>query len=345
MVSPFCPHRDVVNAALATLKLPVSDDAFRNEMHLAKETDYEPMVFAPCSSLIFPWKEDPDQSDRNTVVSVLPTSRGDWIMRVPKETGQWGGCDSQFPVRGQADFALFIQACEDVGEKKDTIKETFKALRQKVKDDAVILINHPHIGWLGLQAGQQDLFYLKNDYPDEFGKAMDALATASEFVFGIAMEEGIDFMSESSYGQEMVSPEYAETVDLPYLQRLSKWTHERGGLFWYHNCGATRELIFNGFIDRFEPDVFETVAPPPEGDNDLGESRQHLDRSICSKGNMSLVYLRDATEAQIHSATKKMVKAVRGYAHIHSTADVVLPGTPAENLLTFIHTAREESEK
>ncbi len=36
-----------------------------------------------------------------------------------------------------------------------------------------------------------------------------------------------------------------------------------------------------------------------------------------------------------------MVSAVRGYAHIHSTADAVLTGTPPENFVAFVRTARE----
>ena len=345
VVSPFCPHPTVVEGALKLLDLPVGDDPFVNEFRLANELDYEPMVFARCSSLIFPWVEDPDRSDEDTIVSVLPTSKGEWIMQAPREGGGWGASDSQFPVKGVADFGMFIQVCEEVAEKHDDIMRSFRELRARVGDNAVILINHPHISWLGLQAGQQELFYLYHDFPDEFRRAMDAHAAAVEYVFSIALEEGIDFMSESSYGLEMISPAHAEEVDLPYLKRLSDWTRSRGRLFWYHNCGATSKLIENGFVNRFMPHVCETVAPPPEGDNDLGESRKHLDRSICSKGNLSLVLLRDGTEDEVRDATRRMVESVRGYAHIHSTADTVLPGTPPENLIAFIQTAREESER
>ena len=64
------------------------------------------------------------------------------------------------------------------------------------------------------------------------------------------MQEGIDFMSESGYGLEMISPARFVAQDLPYTRRLADWTHERGGLFWYHNCGQTRQLIRNGSFDR-----------------------------------------------------------------------------------------------
>ena len=341
IVSPFCPHREVVAGALSRLGLPTTDDSYDNEFHLARKLDYEPMVFAPCDSLIFPWDEDVERSDKDTIVSVLPTSKGTWMKRIPRAGGQWGGSDSAFPVSGEADFDFFIQACEEVDEKEKDIRRTFRTLRNKIGDNAVILINHPHVTWLGLQAGQQDLIFLYHDFPEKFRKAMDALASAAEFVFSIALEEEIDFMSEASYGMEMISVEYAEELDSPFLKRLSNWTHERGGMFWYHNCGASRKMIKDGFVNRFRPDVVETIAPPPEGDNDLAESRKYLDRNICSKGNMSLVLLRDGTEAEVREATRRMVDSVRGYAHIYSTADTVLQGTPPENFITFVRTARE----
>ena len=70
----------------------------------------------------------------------------------------------------------------------------------------------------------------------------------------------------------MISPRQFEAQDVPYTRRLADWTHTRGGLFWYHNCGLTRTLIQNGAFNRLGADVIETIAPPPEGDNSLAES-------------------------------------------------------------------------
>jgi uroporphyrinogen-III decarboxylase len=157
----------------------------------------------------------------------------------------------------------------------------------------------------------------------------------------IAMDEGIDFMSDSSYGLEMTSPELFRRMDLPYIQKFAAWTHDRGGLFWYHNCGFTRRLILDGTFNRLGADVIETIAPPPEGDNDLAESRAGLDRRICSKGNFSLGTLRDAPACTIKKEAERMVDAVRGSPHIRSTADAVLPGTPPEHFVAFIEAARQ----
>jgi uroporphyrinogen-III decarboxylase len=170
---------------------------------------------------------------------------------------------------------------------------------------------------------------------------MEAIYEASLFVMGIALEEGIDFMSDSSYGLEMTSPELFEIMDLPYIRKFTDWTHARGGLFWYHNCGYTRRLILDGRFNRMGADLIETLAAPPEGDNDLEESRKHLDRRICSKGNFPLTLLLEGTPEEVAAATRSMVQKVDGYAHVLSTADAVLPGTPCDNYIAFVETAKE----
>jgi uroporphyrinogen-III decarboxylase len=92
----------------------------------------------------------------------------------------------------------------------------------------------------------------------------------------------------------------------------------------------------DGYFNKLGADVIETIAPPPEGDNDLEESRKMIDSTICSKGNFNLHMLRDGNPDEIKSHVEKMVKAVEGYAHIFSTADAVLDGTPPENYVTFV---------
>ena len=97
----------------------------------------------------------------------------------------------------------------------------------------------------------------------------------------------------------------------------------------------------DGIFNTLGADVIETIAPPPEGDNDLAESRTFIDPTICTKGNFNLHILRDGNPDIIEDKTQKMVHSVRGWKHIFSTADGVLQGTPPENYITFVKTARE----
>jgi hypothetical protein len=215
---------------------------------------------------------------------------------------------------------------------------------RRLTNDGVIVLGHPHPSWLGYQISPSMIFYQWNDFRETFILSMDALFEASLFVMNIAIEEGIDFMSDSSYGLEMTSPTLFAEMDLPYIQKFAHWTHDRNGLFWYHNCGYTRKLIMDGTFNTMGADVIETIAPPPEGDNDLAESRRFVNPNICTKGNFNLNLLREGAPDQIAEETRKMVRAVHGWKHIFSTADAVLPGTPPENFIAFVKTAREVSE-
>ena len=342
IVSPFLPHAPVVQETLAYLGLPVTGDLVDDEVRLARALDYEPMFMTDCPGLMFPWTEERDLSDADWIVMTMPTPEGPWVRRVSRRLGMWGD-DEGFPVKTEADYERLITVAEGVANRESEIRATFRQWRERVGEDGVIVIGHPHVTWMGYQVSQRNLVFHELDYRAAFHRGMEAIFRAACFVFGIAIEEGIDFMSESCSGLEMTSPSDFDRLDLPYLEALSAFTHARGGLFWYHNCGLTRRLILSGRFDRFAPDVVETIAPPPEGDNDLGESRRSLGRSICSKGNLSLLLLRDGTPSQVAEATRRMVEAVQGTWHIHSTADAVLTGTPPENFIAFIRTAREAS--
>ncbi len=339
VVSPFLPHPEVIRESLSLLRLPVTDDPVRNEITAARALDYEPMFMTECSSLIFNWRIDESRSTRGVALRVIDTPRGEWVRRSPREEVPWND-DAGCPVQTVEDHSRLVSVCDQVTDRGAEIRDYFRTWRTKVGEEGVIVIGHPHPSWLGYQINPSNIFYHWNDWREEFERSMEAIYRASLFVMSIAQEEGIDFMSDSSYGLEMTSPALFAEMDLPYIQKFSEWTHRRGGLFWYHNCGFTRSLILNGTFDTLGADVIETIAPPPEGDNDLAESRRHVDAKICTKGNFSLRVLRDGTPAQIAEDVQSMARAVSGYPHILSTADGVLQGTPPENFIAFVKAAR-----
>lgn len=338
-VSPFLPHPEVVTGALRLMGLPCDGDAVADEIRLARSLGYEPMFMTDCPGLLFPWREEPGLSDEDAIVSSLEAGGRTWYKRVSRRLGEWGD-ESGFPVRTESDHELILACCEETPRREEELRRYFRGWRRRVGDDGVIVLGHPHITWLAYQASQRTLVYHLADHPDAFRRSMEAIAAAALFVFEIALDEGIDFTSESCSGLEMSSPNQFDAIDLPYLRRLSDWTHAHGGLFWYHNCGLTRELIRSGRFNAFAPDVLETIAPPPEGDNDLAESRRCLDPRICTKGNLSLGLLRDGPVEDIRKAARSIASAVRGWRHVISTADAVLPGTPPRHLAAFVEESR-----
>jgi uroporphyrinogen-III decarboxylase len=340
VVSPFLPKPDVLAATLTALELSPSGDPVLDEIALARAVDYEPMFMVACTQFIFPWTVDDAASDDEHLCHVLPTRRGTWCRRLPRSLAM-GSTEASFPVQTEEDHAYFQAACEEVGERAEPMREFFRQWRAKVGDDGVVVIGHVNPWWLAHQVGQATWFLQWHDFEATYRRSMRAVYEASLVVFEIAMQEGFDFMSASGLGLEMTSPALFQRMDLPCLRDYARWTHDRGGLFWYHNCGRTQRLYDAGDFDRIEADVVETVAPPPTGDNDLAAVRARLRAETCTKGNLDLGLLREGAAADVTAATRDMVRATRGGGHILSTADAVLPGTPPENFLAFLRTARE----
>ncbi len=341
--SPFLPHPSVVGATLDYVGIPSTGDDICNEVALASHLRYEPMFMADLTGLIFGWVDDPTRSDETWEVATIETSIGEWVRRRRRGHDQWNdeaGC----PIVTEADHRYFAAVCEQVADHEAAIRAYYRDFRRRVGDGGVIVLGHPHPSWLAYQISPSMIFYHWHDFPVTFVRSMEALFEASTYVMDIALDAGVDFMSDSSYGLEMTSPALFEEMDLPYIQRFAAWTHDRGGLFWYHNCGFTRKLIMDGTFNRLGTDLIETIAPPPEGDNDLAESRRFVDPAICTKGNLNLGLLRDGTPDEIARSTRTMVEAVRGQRHVYSTADGVLKGTPPQNYIAFIETVAALTE-
>lgn len=342
VISPFLPHPGVVRETLAYLRLPPTGDPVADEITLARHLGYQPMFMTDCPGLIFNWRIDEARSGERSCVRVILTPKGEWVRRSPREEIPWSD-EADLPVRTPHDHDMLVAVCEQVGEREGAIREYFRDWRRRVGDDGVIVLGHPHPSWLGGQINPSAIFYTWNDSKDLFLRSMEAVCEASLFVMSIALGEGIDFMSDSSYGLEMTSPALFAEMDLPYIRRFSAWTHDNGGLFWYHNCGYTRRLIVDGVFNTLGADVIETIAPPPEGDNDIAESRRELDRRICSKGNLNLRLLREGTPGEIGAQVRRTASAVRGAPHVMSTADAVLEGTPPVNFVAFVRAAQESA--
>ncbi len=279
VVSPFLPHADVVQRTLTYLGLPITGDFVQDEVALSRALDYEPMFMTDIGGLIFPWQEDPARSDDEYRTMVIQTPQGEWTRRVSRSLGEWGD-ESGFPVKTEADHDMILAVCSQIDLRRDAIRQYFRDWRRRVGEDGVIVLGHPHPTWLAFQISQQNIIYHWLDFEDTYRRSVDAIVQASLVVNQIGLEEGIDFMSDGSYGLEMVSMKMLRDLDLPVLRAYADWTHERGGLFWYHNCGYTRTMIREGLFDDIRADVIETVAPPPSGDNDLAEARRLIGRRV-----------------------------------------------------------------
>ncbi len=189
---------------------------------------------------------------------------------------------------------------------------------------------------------EEHLIYHCFDHPQEWRRLSDTIFEVTCGLIELYLRAGVSAIFFGSYGTEFISPALFEREYLPYLEACQDLIHRNGGFSYVHTCSKQKRFIASGYYNRFGPDLFETLAPPPTGDIDnLAETRRHLSPGICTKGNIDLGLLRNGSAEEVADATRAILDATRGYRHIVGTADAVLPGTPMENIRSMVKTAKE----
>lgn len=187
----------------------------------------------------------------------------------------------------------------------------------------------------------ENLIYYSFDHPKEWRRVSEVIFETTRQLIEISLRAGVSAIFFGPYGTEFISPALFEREYLPYLKACRDLIHRLGGFSYMHSCSKQKLFIARGYYDHFEPDLFETLAPPPTGDiDDLAEARRQLSPRICTKGNIDLGLLRNGTAGEVASVTRTILEATRGYRHIVGTADAVLPGTPMENIRSMVETAK-----
>ena len=125
----------------------------------------------------------------------------------------------------------------------------------------------------------------------------------------------------------------------PYEKRLVDAVKSRGKYTVYHNCGFARPLYEN--YRELGMTVWETISPPPQGDNDIAEVKKLLGNDVALSGNLDQIhFLKKASVDEVRAATEKLINVCKpGGKYFFATSDYLEPNTPLENVKAMINTA------
>jgi uroporphyrinogen-III decarboxylase len=139
-----------------------------------------------------------------------------------------------------------------------------------------------------------------------------------------------------------VGTDYFMEHVFPYEQRLTHGIHETGAFSVYHNCGRAR--AFYPIYRELGMTVWETVSPPPQGDNDLAEAKAAMGDRICLLGNLDQIrFLKTATPEEVDAATREIVRTGKpGGRYLFAASDFLEKNTPLENVRVMLEAARDE---
>jgi uroporphyrinogen-III decarboxylase len=88
--------------------------------------------------------------------------------------------------------------------------------------------------------------------------------------------------------------------------------------------------------------AWETVAEPPQGDNNLGRAKANVGDRLTLIGNLDQVYfLKTASQSEIERKVKGILSVGKpGGRFIFSGSDYLEKGTPMENIETAVQAAK-----
>lgn len=140
----------------------------------------------------------------------------------------------------------------------------------------------------------------------------------------------------------MVGAEFFDKYILPYEKELAKAIQDAGKFTLYHNCGKAR-VLQESYV-KMGLDMWETVAAPPQGDNDLKEAKELIGDSITLSGNLDQVnFLKKAALEEIEEEVTRIMNIGKpGGRYIFATSDFLEKGTPLENVKKVIEVAKRE---
>jgi uroporphyrinogen-III decarboxylase len=139
-----------------------------------------------------------------------------------------------------------------------------------------------------------------------------------------------------------VSKDYFMEHVCPYEQRLIRGIHESGAFSIYHNCGRAR--AFYPIYGELGMTLWETVSPPPQGDNDLAAAKADIGGRICLLGNLDQIrFLKTATPKEVDEATREIVRIGKpGGRYLFAASDFLERNTPVDNVKAMLTAAADE---
>jgi len=140
----------------------------------------------------------------------------------------------------------------------------------------------------------------------------------------------------------MVGAEFFDKYILSYEKELAKAIQDAGKFTLYHNCGKAR-VLQESYV-KMGLDMWETVAAPPQGDNDLKEAKELIGDSITLSGNLDQVnFLKKAALEEIEEEVTRIMHIGKpGGRYIIAASDFLEKGTPLENVKKVIEVAKRE---
>lgn len=183
--------------------------------------------------------------------------------------------------------------------------------------------------------------YLNPEFYDEFMTTLTELMVRHYEILGETESDCLGIGGNIA-NAAMVGTKFFDQYILPYEQQLVDIIRQTGKYSLYHNCGKAK-ILYPSYV-KLGMDVWETVSPPPQGDNDLAEAKAAVDDKLILSGNLDQIdFLKTATLDEIDVEVTRIIQIGKpGGKYIFAASDFLEKDTPLENIKRAIEVAVRE---
>ncbi|MDF2614643.1 MAG: hypothetical protein K0S71_2429 [Clostridia bacterium] len=247
----------------------------------------------------------------------------------------------EYLIKDENDFEAFRKYCPEMG--KQVANEIIEAGKFATKYIGTRGINCP---WaIG------SVYNLVSTYMDVQQLMMDALVEEDYYktymnFFADIVAKNYEVFAQSDYdcvgiqgniaNGSMMGEDFFNEHVLPYERRTLDILNAVKKPSIYHNCGNAKSLY--PCYKELGITAWETIAPPPQGDNNLAEVKEYFGSSLILCGGLDQInFLKEATPEEVENAAAAATEIGKpGGYYIFAASDYLEKNTPIENIKAMI---------
>ncbi len=256
---------------------------------------------------------------------------------------------SEYLIDEERDFEIFRKYVPEIDA--ESIQNIREDAAQSKKIIGAVGISVPW-GWGGVYNYATDYRNIQklmmDPYlnPDFYREYMETLTALIVKVYEVLADTEFDCLGIQGNiaNSAMVGTKFFDQHILPYEQQVVDTIRQAGKYSLYHNCGKAK-VLYPSYL-KLGMDVWETVSPPPQGDNDLAEAKAAVGDKIILSGNLDQIdFLKNASLEEIDEEVTRIMQTGKPHGrYIFAASDFLEKGTPLENIKQLVDVAKREGK-